>query len=150
MNVGEAPADPGLYDPVTSLPTPALQREHLRHALRRAQRAGTRVALLLLDVDNLHQRQPDTGAHHALVGELAQRLQTTLRNTDVISPIDQGFVIICEDVEEAADIGELIKRINSCLFEPIDVDGSPVVVRATIGSALSTDVALDNKAPGRQ
>ena len=73
--------DDDLYDPLTGLPGRLLQRAHLVHALRRAGRNGTKVAVLFLDVDDFRSLNDRIGAELAdqVLIVLAARVQTSLR-----------------------------------------------------------------------
>jgi diguanylate cyclase (GGDEF)-like protein len=132
--------EPSLYDRVTGLPSAAMQQEHLRLALKRADRSGSHVALLFLDLDDLHEITETLGRHvgDALLAALAARLRTKLRDTDVIARLEgDEFAIVCEELARPGNVGTLVRRVNEALFDPIEVEGNTIVLRGTIGSAVS-------------
>jgi diguanylate cyclase (GGDEF)-like protein len=127
------PAEPKVSDA-------ALQREHLRLALRRAQRNGKHVGLLFIDVDDAASldRAWGDGVGDRVLAALGERLRTMFRETDIPARLEgDEWVIVVEDLERPHDIGLLIRRIDRLLEEPFEVDGAEVRLRASIGSAVS-------------
>jgi diguanylate cyclase (GGDEF)-like protein len=129
-----------LYDPLTGLPGRLLQRAHLVHALRRATRAGTQVAVLFLDLDDFADVNERLGRE---VGDqvlivLAARLQACLRGTDFTARLEgDEFVIVCEDLTDRHDLSMIMRRITGALVMPMRVGTAVIEVRASIGSAMS-------------
>jgi diguanylate cyclase (GGDEF)-like protein len=136
----EPDADDALYDPLTGLPGRLLQRAHLVHALRRATRTGTQVAVLFLDLDDFHEVNEQLGREGGdqVLVELAARLQSGLRGTDFTARLDgDEFAIVCEDLTDPDSLAMLLRRIRDALAAPVHVGEAVIEVRATIGSAVS-------------
>jgi len=134
--------DEVLYDPLTGLPNRHLQRAHLVHALRRAKRTTSRVALLFLDIDDFHAINERSGSEvgDQVLIEIAARLQACLRDTDLTARLDgDEFVIVCEDLSEPADVEVVTRRITDALAAPLHIGSEVIEVRASIGSAVSGD-----------
>ena len=132
--------DAVLYDPLTGLPNRVLQRAHLVHALRRAERSGTQVALLFLDIDDFRDINdrlgPELGDQVLIV--LAARLQACLRGTDLTARLqDNEFAIVCEDITDLGDVAMLARRVREALAVPLQVGSTTVEVRASVGTAVS-------------
>jgi diguanylate cyclase (GGDEF)-like protein len=132
--------DAALYDDLTGLPGRMLQRAHLVHALRRADRNHTRVAVLFLDVedfDDLNHRLGRELADQVLV-TLAARIQCALRGTDVTARLDADeFAIVCEEVSDTREVATLVRRINAAATATMSIGDHVVELRVTTGSALS-------------
>jgi diguanylate cyclase (GGDEF)-like protein len=130
-----------LYDPLTGLPGRLLQRAHLVHALKRAERSGTRVAVLFLDLDYYfedvnHRLGQDVGDVVLIV--MSARLQSCLRGTDLTARLDgDEFAIVCENLTDDRDLSMILRRIDDALAAPLHVGGAVIEVRASLGSALS-------------
>jgi diguanylate cyclase (GGDEF)-like protein len=130
-----------LRDPLTGLPIPALQQEHLQLALLRARRNDTAVALLLVELDGLHEVQDRFGP---AIGDLAiqsitGRLRSALRTTDVLSRLqDDRFSILCEDITSPDDVDRIAHRVRAAVTAPLLLDGHRVELGATVGRAVST------------
>jgi diguanylate cyclase (GGDEF)-like protein len=120
-----------------------LQREHLQLAIKRAHRTGKSVGLLFVDVDDAPSldRAWGEGVGDRVLAALGERLRTTFRDTDVSARLEgDEYVIVVEDLANPHDIGLLIRRIDRLLEQPFDIDGVPVRLRASIGSAVSQGV----------
>src|SRR5581483_5588708 len=75
------------HDPLTGLPNRVLMRDRLENAIALAQRHGTRLALLFVDLDDF-KRINDTLGHAAgdeALKLVALRMRAVLRNSDTVS-----------------------------------------------------------------
>lgn len=89
------------HDPLTGLPNRVLLQDRLQQAVALAERNGTSLALVFLDLDNFKKINDSLGhaAGDALLKEVALRLKRCVRDADTISR--QGgdeFVIILRDL----------------------------------------------------
>jgi diguanylate cyclase (GGDEF)-like protein/PAS domain S-box-containing protein len=125
-----------LHDALTGLPNRALLDDRLEHAVTR-ETVGT--AVLFLDLDHFKLVNDSRGhrvGDQLLVG-VAQRLTQAVRPTDTVARFGgDEFVVVCEDADEDTAVS-LASEVLAALAEPVDVDGVPVHVRASIGVALS-------------
>jgi diguanylate cyclase (GGDEF)-like protein len=137
------PDDDALYDPLTGLPGPLLLRAHLHHALRRATRNRTQVAVLALDVDDFGDLDARLGRELAdeVLVVLAARVQAALRGTDVTTRLDADeFVVVCEDITDVHDATMVSRRVADAVATPMRIGDTVVEVRATVGTALGTGI----------
>jgi diguanylate cyclase (GGDEF)-like protein/PAS domain S-box-containing protein len=130
------------HDPLTGLPNRTLFGELLEHALRRAQRSGSALAVLFLDLDRFKVVNDSLGhdAGDVLLSALARRVAAVLRPGDVVARFGgDEFTVLCEDlVPSAADqqaIG-VAERLLDALQEPFTVDDEEQFVSASIGIAI--------------
>lgn len=126
-----------LRDPRTGLPSAHGQRAQLGHALARASRFGTTVALLFVDLDHLDERVgPEiVDALHTLV---AARLEACLRGTDLAAQLEgDEFVIVCEDLTGPGDVAVVATRVAEALEAPVRLGDVLVELRATVGTATT-------------
>jgi diguanylate cyclase (GGDEF)-like protein len=133
--------DDELYDPLTGLPGRLLQRAHLVHALRRAGRNGTKVAVLFLDVDDFHSLNERIGPELAdqVLIVVAARIETSLRDTDMTARLDADeFVVVCEDIQEDQDLDLLERRILDSVSTPMHVGELVVEVRLSVGAVMGS------------
>ena len=132
--------DDPLYDSLTGLPGRLLQRAHLVHALKRATRSGTQVAVLCLDLDDFHDVNDRLGRElgDQVLIVLAARLKASLRGTDLTARLDgDQFAIVCEDLTDPRDVAIIMRRVSDALSVPLRVGDAVVEVRASLGSAIS-------------
>ncbi len=136
-------AHQAFHDPLTGLPNRALLLDRLGHALDRGGREGTAVALLLLDLDGFKHVNDSLGhaAGDRLLVAFARRLPDGyLRRGDTLARLGgDEFVILMEGVRDLAEVTRLAERLSAspALWAPYALDGREVVIRASIGVAMS-------------
>ena len=125
-----------LHDALTGLPNRALLLDRLGHALER-ETAGT--AVLVIDLDHF-KLVNDSRGHHVgddLLVAVAARLRSAARPGDTVARFGgDEFVMVCEQVDEA-QAQAVAHDVLAALADPVDVDDTPVHVRASIGVAVS-------------
>lgn len=134
-----------LYDPLTGLPNRYLFLDRLEMAAaRQARSEGEGIAVLFLDLDGLKPVN-DAHGHHTgdeLLREVASRLAGAVRATDTVGRHGgDEFVIICEDIDEAA-AASVAARIQGALGTPVRLAAGSVRVSVSIGLALSPPYAI--------
>jgi diguanylate cyclase (GGDEF)-like protein len=145
-----------LQDPLTGLPNRLAVEEHLGIALQRAERRGTRIALIFVDLPGLDDLTREAGHHAAeeVVLQVADRLREVARESDAVGRLDPGFVIVCEDLTLAISLRRLGARVEEVLAPPLLVDGQPVDVAPTLsfasGGPAQTPVDLLRRGAGGQ
>ncbi|MEP6660906.1 MAG: EAL domain-containing protein [Acidimicrobiales bacterium] len=129
-----------LHDPLTGLPNRALLLERLHHAAQRARRSHRNAAILFADLDKFKQVNDNHG--HQIGDELliavAHRLSGLVRPGDTLARVSgDEFVFLCEDLNSAADVEVLGKRIDESFATPFALDGIELVVTASVGMAFA-------------
>ena len=134
------------YDTLTGLPNRVRFQERL-DAVIAGRRHDDSFCVMFVDIDRFKQIN-DTLGHAAgdtLLFEAAGRLRTVVRDVDTVARFGADeFVVLqhpCRDHKEAA---MLASRIIQSLAEPYDIDGSQVVIGASIGIAMGPQ---DGKTP---
>jgi diguanylate cyclase (GGDEF)-like protein/PAS domain S-box-containing protein len=128
------------YDPLTGLPNRALFMEHLKHALTRANRRGSRVAVLFTDLDNFKVINDSLGHEvgDQLLIAVAERLEACLRPEDTAARLGgDEFTILVEEIDGVHDVVRLAGRIADSLQPPFALDQHEVASTISIGIALS-------------
>ncbi len=127
-------------DALTGLPNRILLMDRLRSALERAQRHGTLVALLFLDLDRF-KLVNDTHGHSAgdrLLVEVSDRLEGLMRAGDTVARIGgDEFLVLCEEVESEAAAVMLARHIIAAVESPFALGRGAVYVGASVGVAIS-------------
>jgi diguanylate cyclase (GGDEF)-like protein len=128
-----------LHDALTGLANRLLLQDRLEQALARARRAGHRVAVMVLDLDNFKEVN-DTLGHAAgdrLLTGMARRLEQATRREDTFARLGgDEFALVQGRVEEPVDADVLARKVLAALDEPFDLDGRPTVAMASVGIAL--------------
>src|SRR5919112_3879545 len=128
------------YDPLTGLPNRALFIDRLEHALTRANRRGSKVAVLFMDLDNFKVIKDSLGhkVGDQLLKAVAQRLKGKLRPEDTAARLGgDEFTILVEDVTSVGDVAQMAERIAEILQPPFILEEQEVFVTVSIGIALN-------------
>jgi diguanylate cyclase (GGDEF)-like protein len=133
------------YDPLTDLPNRVLFRKQLEHEMKRVQ-PGQQLAVLYLDIDEFKSVNDSLG--HRIGDELLKSVAVSLRccveATDFVARLSgDEFAIIQTEVEESADIIDLVARIYRVIREPYECFGHQVTTDASIGIALAPKNGTD-------
>ena len=155
----EALAHRALHDGLTELPNRELFLDRLHHAMLRARRHfDYKFAVLFVDIDEFKVVNDSLGhsAGDELLVEIAKRMSGSFRDTDTIARLrvaDEGewrwaslsiarlggdeFTVLLEDVHRPSDAVRVGQRIQERLAIPFEIKGSQIVIKASIGAALS-------------
>ena len=135
------------HDVLTGLANRAEFNSRLEEASRRLKRNGGNVTVMMIDLDRF-KAVNDTLGHLAgdqLLSEVARRLQSTVRDTDVLARLGgDEFAIIQEG---AADQHEgavaLALRIIEAISVPFGLNGQEVAVGTSIGIAMAPENGVE-------
>jgi diguanylate cyclase (GGDEF)-like protein len=138
--VFEETREASLSDPLTGLPNTRSMLAHLTRELARAERQGTQVSILVLDLDDFKQIN-DTHGHHVgdrALREVARVLRETIRPYDVCARYagDEFIVVLssCGPEEAEAKRLELQRAVDHAVFEA--APGRKVAISLSIGAAV--------------
>jgi diguanylate cyclase (GGDEF)-like protein/PAS domain S-box-containing protein len=124
------------HDSLTGLPNRVLFEDRLHLAVADAERHGRAFALLFLDLDDFKAINDDLGhpSGDAVLIEVARRLRRVIRASDTLARIHgDEFVAILPEVSEPHEAWALAQKLLAAVNAPMDVAGTTVSVRASIG-----------------
>jgi diguanylate cyclase (GGDEF)-like protein/PAS domain S-box-containing protein len=134
-------------DPLTGLPNRRALGDRLNHALALSRRRGLQVGLVHLDLDRF-QAVNDVLGHEAgdqLLIQVADRLRWSTRVEDTAVRLGSDeFLILAEDVEDLEGLRALADRLLSVLDDPFLIGEREIVLSASVGLTLGSDVAPDD------
>ncbi len=126
-------------DILTGLPNRSLFNDRLEHALYKANRSGTRVAVLFMDLDNFKHVNDSLGhsAGDLLLCEIAQRLKKSVREGDTIARLGgDEFTVILEEIRSAQNVAKVAEKILAATASSYDLEGTVVSISPSIGISL--------------
>jgi diguanylate cyclase (GGDEF)-like protein len=132
------------HDDLTGLPNRRALERYLDTVLVRAQRGNRRLAVGLLDLDDLKPINDSLGhaAGDRILVEVANRLRQVLRDSDYVARLGgDEFVLVLENSEYAADLDGLLERIGASLQQPMTIDNEVLSVSASLGIAMYSSEA---------
>jgi diguanylate cyclase (GGDEF)-like protein len=129
------------HDPLTDLANRTLFAERLSAALECGSR-GCELTLMLIDLDDF-KFVNDLRGHQIgdrLLQQVAGRLAGLVRQQDTVARLGGDEFAIIQPGPAAPDGGAgIARRISEALRAPLDIEGSPVTVAASIGIAMAPD-----------
>ena len=136
------------HDALTGLANRAYFTERLTEAVARLNRFGEPFAVFMLDLDRF-KNVNDTLGHLAgdeLLRETAQRLKSSLRETDVLARLggDEFAIIQTDEGNQQKGAASLADRVLTTISAPYDIEGNVVSVGTSIGIALAPGDAKDS------
>ena len=130
------------HDTLTGLANRALLADRVTHALERAARSGSDVAVLFLDVDDFKTINDGLGheAGDAMLVELAARLGQCMRGSDTVARLGgDEFAIVLEETAGVAGATTFADRLLAAITVPMTIAGAQIHPRASIGITFGTN-----------
>ena len=132
------------FDPLTNLPNRRMFRDRLAQDLKKAHRAGLKLALLFLDLDRFKEVN-DTLGHDkgdALLIEAAQRIAACVRESDTVARLGgDEFTIILAELDDRSSVERIATAILNALAHPFELGDESAYVSASIGITVYPDDA---------
>ncbi|WP_047170368.1 EAL domain-containing protein [Novosphingobium sp. Rr 2-17] len=130
------------YDALTQLANRFQMDEWLGKILESPQVDSRTCAVFLLDLDHFKQVNDTMGhpAGDALLRQLAERLSSTVGERGRVGRLGgDEFQVILHGRQQREGLAHLARRIIENLSQPYLIDGSRVVIGASVGIALCPD-----------
>ncbi len=135
------------HDELTGLPNRWLFNLQLDQAVARSARTGSRVALLLLDLDSF-KTVNDTFGHatgDALLVQAGKRMRAVLRDTDTLARLGgDEFAILLTDVSSAHQADKVATKLLTALRATYRLQNLDVSSSASLGVAFCPEDAKDS------
>ena len=129
-----------LHDGLTGLANRAHLQEHLQLAVARSRRTGSGCGILMIDLDGF-KLVNDTHGHgvgDALLSEVARRLRTQVRASDLVARVGGDEFVVVFEPAESQDMAHAIGvKLVAALGQPYIVADRSFTIGASIGIALA-------------
>jgi diguanylate cyclase (GGDEF)-like protein/PAS domain S-box-containing protein len=135
------------HDALTGLTNRAEFNAKLDEASKRMKRGGGAVTVMMLDLDKF-KAVNDTLGHPAgdqLLIEVGRRLQSTIRETDVLARLGGDEFAIIQEGGSSQHEGAiaLALRILDAISRPFDLNGHEASIGTSIGIALAPENSVE-------
>ena len=131
-----------LHDQLTGVANRALFADRLDLALRRRERDGGDIAVLFIDIDGfkrINDHMGHGGGDRAL-RTAADRMQSAIRPADTLARLGgDEFTVLCDGLPDSQTPVAIAERIAARLAEPIPLGDAEVVLRSSVGIAVTTN-----------
>jgi diguanylate cyclase (GGDEF)-like protein len=124
-----------LFDPLTTLPNRRYLEDSLAQVLERTPR---QCGLLFVDLDGFKAINDTYGhkAGDALLKTVAARISALVRSNDTVARWGGDELVVVVEETTPADLTGLAERLRDAIEQPVEYDGHPLRVGASIGCAL--------------
>lgn len=127
------------FDSLTEMPNRRSFMDALSHAIARASRNRTLLAVCLIDLDNFKRINDTLGHAHgdALLKKIPSLFAPLLRKTDYVARLGgDEFGVILENVHSAAHVGNIIGRLTE------ELNSSNFILNAEVNTSISVGIAM--------
>ena len=127
------------HDALTGLPNRLMLRDRLQQAIARAERRGTLLAVLFIDLDRFKVIN-DTLGHRigdVVLHAVATRISGQLRKTDTVAREGgDEFLVLLEEVGSAQSAARVAAKLLHTLDQPHQIEGQTLHCSGSIGVAM--------------
>lgn len=145
------------YDTLTGLPNRQFFSELAGPTLERSSRLSTSCAMLYIDIDRFKSVNDAVGYAQgdAVLQLISVRIKASIRASDLaaegrvsnesmVSRVGgNAFTLLLVDIGDAQQVSVVAERLLSAVATPIPIEGSDLVITASIGIALYPRDAAD-------
>lgn len=131
-----------LIDSLTGLPNRRMLMDRMSRSITAAEQHGTRVGLVLLDIDRFKDINDSLGHDKGdeLLEQVASRLRNALRDGDVVARLGgDEFAILLPDVRTIENAERLAHRVRSLFGPAFQLGDLELHVDTSIGVACLPD-----------
>ena len=134
------------FDTLTGLPNRDMFRDRLGQEMKKSDRDGLPLALLLIDLDQFKEVN-DTLGHAVgdlLLQEAAQRIRACVRESDTLARLGgDEFTVVTSEISDKTHVEDVAQKIICRLAEPFRLGSELAYVSASIGITLYPNDAAD-------
>ena len=134
------------HDALTGLPNRNLFKDRLGQALHHAERRGSKVAVLFVDLDNFKLINDSLGhdVGDRVLRDIAGRLRRCVRDEDTVARIGgDEFIMVLEEIDGELGADRVARRVLDNFSRPFSVGGHEFQLGASIGVTVFPDDGQD-------
>ncbi|MEN5301546.1 EAL domain-containing protein [Pseudomonas sp. TWI628] len=134
------------YDELSGLANRSLFRLRLQQAAQRVRSNGRSLALLHIDLDRFKLLNESLGHELAdqLIRKIARRIVSTVPEADTVARLSgDEFAVLFDGYSNLSSLVRVTTRLLNKLRKTQRLDGHEVVVSASVGISVLSDVTLD-------
>ena len=127
------------HDDLTGLPNRSLLYDRLGVAITHAQRQGSHIAVLFLDLDDFKSVNDSLGHGYGdrVLVELATRVLGSVRAGDTVARFGgDEFIVLLDGVTGAQDAARVAAKVLDAVQAPCQLDGHEVSIAASVGAGV--------------
>jgi len=137
------------HDMLTDLPNQVLFKERLHHAIKVAEHAGNKIAVIMMDIDRFQIINESLGhdSGNEILVAFAGFLRNFVQESDTVSRISGNeFAILLESFASMDDISNLIRDIRMSLnSNSFEISDEQVYLLLSVGVAIYPDDDINSE-----
>jgi diguanylate cyclase (GGDEF)-like protein/PAS domain S-box-containing protein len=136
------------HDALTGLPNRVLLMDRIAQALLQAERNGSLVTVMFIDLDNFKLVNDSLGhsAGDVLLQTVAERMVGCVRVSDTVTRIGgDEFVILLPDQRDPSHSNTVLDKLRQAIGQPIAIEGQLFRVTSSIGLATYPQDGTDGE-----
>ena len=126
-------------DALTGLPNRTILMDRLDMAVATANRSGTYVGVLYIDLDEFKEVNDRYGhpAGDEVLKAIGARLELLMRASDTVGRMGgDEFVVISPYLRQSGDLEVVVAKVREALHHVVEHDGVSIAVDGSVGAAL--------------
>jgi diguanylate cyclase (GGDEF)-like protein/PAS domain S-box-containing protein len=134
------------HDALTGLPNRLLFKDRLTVALSHAQRNGSRLSVLFLDLDRFKVINDSLGHNigDQLLQAVAARVQSCVRESDTVARLGgDEFTLLLPNLSRSDDAAPVAQKLLEAVRYPFHIEGREFFITTSIGVSLYPEDGLD-------
>jgi diguanylate cyclase (GGDEF)-like protein len=134
------------HDALTNLPNRLLFKDRLTVALSHAQRDGSHLAVLFLDLDRFKVINDSLGHNigDQLLQAVAARVQACVRDSDTVARLGgDEFTVLLPRLHRSDDAAPIAMKIIEAIRYPFHIEGREFFITTSIGISLFPEDGVD-------
>lgn len=134
------------YDELTGLANRALFRLRLHEAVQRLRTSGRSLALMHIDLDRFKLLNDSLGHEVAdqLLKQIAMRIGNAMPEADTVSRLSgDEFAVLFDGYSNLSSLVRVATRLLEKLRVPVRVNNHELVISASVGIALLSDITVE-------
>lgn len=133
-----------LHDDLTALPNRRFLRQRVNEAINKCG-LSQRLALLYLDLDNFKNINDSLGhlAGDTILQRLSQRLVALKPSVDTVARLSGDEFLVLVENDDPEHLAQLVASMLQVVQQPLDVNGQPLSISASVGIALYSKSSCD-------
>ncbi len=121
-------------------------RDRVQEAIAAAERNGTAVAVMIMDLDRFKEINDTLGHHNGdeLLCNVGPRLERAVRTSDTVARLGgDEFGLLVPNITDRSVAERIARRAVESLEAPFEIQGLNLEVEASIGAAFFPDQGTD-------
>ena len=134
------------HDALTNLPNRLLFKDRVTVALSHAQREGSHLAILFLDLDRFKVINDSLGHNigDQLLQAVAARVQSCVRDSDTVARLGgDEFTVLLPRLKRSEDAAPVAAKILEAIRHPFHIEGREFFTTTSVGISLFPEDAID-------